>query len=74
MQRAGHLPRWPHVPRSRPSPCPPRDIQSRIRSGATAAEVAELSGMPLANVQRYEGPVLAEREYIAQQARKVEVA
>jgi hypothetical protein len=52
----------------------PRDIQSRIRSGATAAEVAELSGMPLANVQRYEGPVLAEREYIAQQARKVEVA
>jgi hypothetical protein len=52
----------------------PRDIQSRIRSGATAADVAELSGLPLANVQRYEGPVLAEREYIAQQARKVEVA
>ncbi|WP_028266776.1 septation protein SepH [Arthrobacter sp. MA-N2] len=52
----------------------PRDIQSRIRSGATAEEVAELSGLPLANVQRYEGPVLAEREYIAQQARKVEVA
>ncbi|WP_284752202.1 septation protein SepH [Arthrobacter sp. efr-133-R2A-120] len=52
----------------------PRDIQSRIRSGATAAEVAELSGLPLANVQRYEGPVLAEREYIAQQARKIEVA
>lgn len=52
----------------------PRDIQSRIRSGSTAAEVAELSGIPLAKVQRYEGPVLAEREYIAQQARKVEVA
>ncbi|WP_425359397.1 septation protein SepH [Arthrobacter celericrescens] len=52
----------------------PRDIQARIRSGASAAEIAELSGLPLANVQRYEGPVLAEREYIAQQARKVEVA
>lgn len=52
----------------------PRDIQSRIRSGATAAEVAELSGLPLANVQRYEGPVLAEREYVAQQARNIEVA
>lgn len=52
----------------------PRDIQSRIRSGATAAEVAELSGLPLAKVERYEGPVLAEREYVAQQARKVEVA
>jgi hypothetical protein len=33
-----------------------------------------LSGLPLAKVQRYEGPVLAEREYVAQQARKVEVA
>jgi hypothetical protein len=52
----------------------PRDIQTRIRNGSTAAEVAELSGIPLAKVQRYEGPVLAEREYIAQQARKVEVA
>ncbi|MGO4193366.1 septation protein SepH [Arthrobacter sp. YAF17] len=52
----------------------PRDIQARIRSGSTATEVAELSGIPLAKVQRYEGPVLAEREYVAQQARKVEVA
>jgi hypothetical protein len=52
----------------------PRDIQARIRSGATAADVAELSGLPLAKVERYEGPVLAEREYVAQQARKVEVA
>ncbi len=31
-------------------------------------------GIPLAKVQRYEGPVLAEREYVAQQARKIEVA
>jgi len=52
----------------------PRDIQTRIRNGATATEVAELSGIPLEKVRRYEGPVLAEREYIAQQARKVEVA
>ena len=52
----------------------PRDIQARIRSGATAAEVSDLSGIPLAKVQRYEGPVLAEREYVAHQARKVEVA
>ncbi|MDI3213338.1 septation protein SepH [Arthrobacter sp. AL12] len=52
----------------------PRDIQARIRSGSTAAEVAELSGIPLAKVQRYEGPVLAEREHVARQARKVEVA
>ena len=52
----------------------PRDIQARIRSGSTAAEVAELSGIPLAKVQRYEGPVLAEREHVARQARMVEVA
>ncbi|KUM40727.1 septation protein SepH [Arthrobacter sp. EpRS71] len=52
----------------------PRDIQARIRSGATASEVAELSGLPLANVQRYEGPVLAEREYVVRQARNIEVA
>lgn len=52
----------------------PRDIQARIRSGATAAEVAEASGLPLDKVERYEGPVLAEREYVAQQARRVEVA
>ena len=55
-------------------PMSPRDIQARIRAGATASDVAELSGLPLAKVERYEGPVLAEREYVAQQARKVEVA
>ena len=59
---------------SEPIAMSPRDIQARIRSGATAADVAALSGIPLAKVQRYEGPVLAEREYVAQQARKIEVA
>lgn len=59
---------------SAPVALSPRDIQARIRSGATAAQVSELSGIPLAKVQRYEGPVLAEREYVAQQARKIEVA
>lgn len=62
-------------PVDRPAiPMSPRDIQARIRAGATAADVAELAGLPLAKVERYEGPVLAEREYVAQQARKVEVA
>ncbi|NYE94049.1 hypothetical protein FHU41_000270 [Psychromicrobium silvestre] len=52
----------------------PRDIQQRIRGGASAQEVAEASGVPLEHVQRYEGPVLAEREYVAQQAQRVQVA
>ncbi|WP_154605276.1 septation protein SepH [Arthrobacter sp. AQ5-05] len=51
----------------------PREIQAQIRGGATAADVAEHSGLSLEQVRRYEGPVLAEREYVAQQARKVEV-
>ncbi|ROS30872.1 septation protein SepH [Cellulomonas sp. PhB150] len=47
----------------------PREIQSRIRAGATTQEVAEQSGLTVEHVRRYEGPVLAEREYIAEQAR-----
>lgn len=52
----------------------PKDIQQRIRGGASAQEIADASGVPLAHIQRYEGPVLAEREYVAQQARLVKVA
>ncbi|ALV45430.1 hypothetical protein MB46_07940 [Arthrobacter alpinus] len=52
----------------------PREIQSMIRAGSSAADVAEESGLSLEQVRRYEGPVLAEREYIASQARAVEVA
>ncbi|WP_104092235.1 septation protein SepH [Arthrobacter sp. GMC3] len=52
----------------------PREIQAQIRGGATAADVAEHSGLSLEQVRRYEGPVLAEREYVAEQARKVEVS
>ena len=38
----------------------PRDIQARIRAGATAEEVAQLAGIPVDRVRRFEGPVLAE--------------
>ncbi|WP_245827800.1 septation protein SepH [Sinomonas mesophila] len=51
----------------------PRQIQAEIRAGATAEEVAESSGVPLARVQRYEGPVLAEREHMVRRAQAVEV-
>jgi hypothetical protein len=49
----------------------PREIQARIRAGETAEEVAASAGIDLVHVQRYEGPVLAEREYVAEQARAV---
>lgn len=52
----------------------PRDIQIRIRGGATAEEVAEISGLTVEHVRKYEGPVLAERAHIAQQARQVHVS
>lgn len=45
-----------------------KEIQARIRSGLSAEDLAEASGLPLAHIQRYEGPVLAEREYVAQRA------
>ncbi|MET4001456.1 hypothetical protein ABIB48_000154 [Arthrobacter sp. UYCu511] len=52
----------------------PREIQSLIRAGSNASDVADQSGLTLEQVRRYEGPVLAEREYIANQARAVSVA
>lgn len=51
----------------------PREIQARIRAGETAEEVAAGAGVPIESVRRYEGPVLAEREFVASQARDVRV-
>jgi hypothetical protein len=51
----------------------PREIQALIRGGATAEEIARESGLPVDRVRRYEGPVLAEREYVAEQARAVPI-
>lgn len=51
----------------------PRDIQAQIRAGLTAAEVAALLGVSEADVARFEGPVLAEREHIVNQALAVPV-
>jgi hypothetical protein len=51
----------------------PKDIQARIRAGQTAEEVASAGEVPIEYVRRYEGPVLAEREYVAGQARKVQI-
>lgn len=51
----------------------PRDIQARIRSGQTAEQVADLAGIPLERVRRYEGPVLAERAFMAERAQNTQV-
>jgi DUF3071 family protein len=51
----------------------PRDMQARIRAGASAEEVAQLAGIPVERVRRFEGPVLAERAFMAERARKTPV-
>ncbi|WP_131770891.1 septation protein SepH, partial [Candidatus Protofrankia californiensis] len=47
----------------------PREIQARLRAGETTAEVARVAGIPVERVERYEGPVLAERARVVQEAR-----
>ncbi|WP_061291879.1 septation protein SepH [Herbidospora cretacea] len=55
------------------SPLRPKEIQARIRAGETAEEIAATAGIPVERVRWFEGPVLQEREYIAQQAQRVAV-
>jgi hypothetical protein len=55
------------------SPLRPKEIQDRIRAGETADEIADVAGVPIERVRRFEGPVLAEREYRAQEAQRATV-
>lgn len=55
---------------ARPSP---KEIQAHIRAGLSAEEVADLLGLRVEQVQRFEHPVLAEREYVVGQALAVPV-
>jgi DUF3071 family protein len=56
-----------------PSSLSPRDIQSRIRSGESADDVARVAGVPVDRVLRYAGPVLQERAMLAQHARRTKL-
>ena len=51
----------------------PREVQALIRRGLSAEEVADRAGWTVEKVRRFEGPVLAEREYIARIARQCAV-
>ncbi|WP_433354346.1 septation protein SepH [Microtetraspora malaysiensis] len=55
------------------SPLRPKEIQARIRAGESAEEIAATAGIPVERVRWFEGPVLQEREYMAQQAQRVAV-
>lgn len=47
----------------------PRDIQARIRAGASVEEVAEAAGLPVERIEVFGAPVIAERDYISGLAR-----
>jgi hypothetical protein len=51
----------------------PREIQTRIRRGETPQSVADSAGVPVDQIIGFAGPVLAEREYMCEQARKTTI-
>ena len=48
----------------------PRDIQARIRAGESPEDVAAVAQVPVDRIMGYAVPVLAEREHIAERARR----
>jgi hypothetical protein len=55
------------------SPLRPKEIQARIRAGETVEEIADAAGIAVERVRWFEGPVLAERAYAADQAQLASV-
>jgi hypothetical protein len=55
------------------NPLRPKEIQDRIRAGETADEIADAAGIPPDKIRRFEGPILAERQYQAELARRATV-
>ena len=47
-----------------------KDVQALIRSGRSAEDAADRSGWTVEKVRRFEGPVIAERQHMADQARR----
>lgn len=56
-----------------PSSLSPRDIQTRIRRGESVQSVADSAGVPVEQIEGFAGPVLAERAFICEQARKTAI-
>jgi hypothetical protein len=51
----------------------PREIQAHIRAGRSAQEVVQLTGADIDYVERFVGPVMAERDHVVTRARAVPV-
>lgn len=48
----------------------PAHIQTLLRQGSTADELAEKYGVPASSIRRYESPVLAEKAWVIRQAQQ----
>ena len=51
----------------------PKQMQVLMRAGASAQEVSDLTGFPLARVQTYEAPIIAERNWAVNRAQKCHI-
>lgn len=51
----------------------PREIQARLRAGASVEQVAREAGVPIGRVERFAGPVLSEREKVISAAQSCPV-
>ncbi|MDQ1576577.1 MAG: hypothetical protein QOH55_1727 [Microbacteriaceae bacterium] len=51
----------------------PREVQAHIRAGMSAEDVATITGASIEYIQRFEGPILAEREHMVASALSVPV-
>ncbi len=55
------------------TPVTARDIQARLRAGATPTEVAEFSGWNVDRVEAFAAPILQERGWVAEKAQECAV-
>lgn len=49
----------------------PREVQTFIRAGLSAEDIAQRCGWSVERIRRYEGPILAEREHVSSLARRL---
>ena len=55
------------------APLRPRDIQVRLRAGASVEDLVALTGLPHETVQRYEWPIITERDHVIRMVRSREL-
>lgn len=66
----GDLPRLGQIEIELESQMRPREIQARIRAGASVEQVAAAAGVPIQRIERFAYPVLLERSRTAQLAQQ----